>query len=80
MKNITVSVGEETHRLARIRAVELGASVSAPVRGYLSVNSPVSVNEDYPLGNILFELSHTENGWFNAVFKKIQEWRNELNR
>ena len=29
MKNITVSVDEETHRLARIRATELDTSVSA---------------------------------------------------
>ena len=35
MKNITVSVDEETHRLARIRAAELGTSVSALVRGCL---------------------------------------------
>ena len=36
MKNITVSVDEETHRLARIRAAEMGTSVSALVRGYLT--------------------------------------------
>ena len=35
MKNITVSVDEETHRLARIRAAELDTSVSALVREYL---------------------------------------------
>ena len=35
MKNITVSVDEETHRLARIRAAELDTSVSAMVRQYL---------------------------------------------
>ena len=35
MKNITVSVDEQTHRLARIRAVELDTSLSALVRGYL---------------------------------------------
>ena len=35
MKNITVSVDEETHRLARIRAAELDISVSALVREYL---------------------------------------------
>ena len=35
MKNITVSIDEETHRNARIRAAELGTSVSALVRGYL---------------------------------------------
>ena len=35
MKNITVSVDEETHRLARIRAAELDTSVSALVRDFL---------------------------------------------
>ena len=35
MKNITVSVDEETHRAARIRAAELGTAVSALVRNYL---------------------------------------------
>ncbi len=47
----------------------------------VSINDhPISVNDDYPLGNILFDLSHTEKEQFNAVFKKILEWRNELNR
>ncbi len=36
MRNITVSVDEETHRLARIRAAELDTSVSALVRDYLT--------------------------------------------
>ena len=40
MKNITVSVDEETHRIARIRAAELGTSVSALVRGYLRSLAP----------------------------------------
>ncbi len=35
MKNITVSIDEETYRLARIRAAELDTSVSALVRDYL---------------------------------------------
>ena len=35
MRNITVSVDEETHRLARIRAAELDTSVSALVREFL---------------------------------------------
>ena len=35
MRNITVSVDEETHRLARIRAAELDTSVSAIVRDFL---------------------------------------------
>ena len=36
MRNITVSIDEETHRRARVRAAELGMSLSALVRGYLS--------------------------------------------
>ena len=35
MKNITISVDEETHRLVHIRAAERDTSVSALVRGYL---------------------------------------------
>ena len=35
MKNITVAIDEETHRKARIRAAELGTSVSALVKAYL---------------------------------------------
>jgi plasmid stability protein len=35
MRNITVSVPEETYRRARIRAAELDTSVSALVRGFL---------------------------------------------
>lgn len=35
MKNITVSVDEETHRRARVRAAELDTSVSAVVRRFL---------------------------------------------
>ena len=35
MKNITVTVDDETYRRARIRAAELDTSVSALVRRYL---------------------------------------------
>ena len=35
MKNITVSVDEETYRRSRIKAGEIGTSVSALVRAYL---------------------------------------------
>lgn len=35
MKTITISVDEETYRLARIEAAERGTSVSALVRDYL---------------------------------------------
>lgn len=35
MRSITVSVDEETHRMAHLRAAELDTSVSALVRDYL---------------------------------------------
>ena len=35
MKNITVSVDDETYRLSRVKAAEAGTSVSALVREYL---------------------------------------------
>ena len=35
MKNIAVSLDEETYRLAHVRAAERGTSVSALVRAYL---------------------------------------------
>lgn len=35
MRNITVTVDDDTHRLARIRAAEMDTSVSALVRDYL---------------------------------------------
>lgn len=35
MKNVTVSLDDETHRRARIRAAELGTSLSALVKDYL---------------------------------------------
>ena len=35
MKNLTIALDDETHRAARIRAAELGTSVSAMVKAYL---------------------------------------------
>lgn len=35
MKRITVSIDDETHRLAKVKAAEKGTSVSAMVRDYL---------------------------------------------
>ncbi len=50
MKNITVSIDEETYRRARIRAAELGTSLSDLVRSYLSalVARPTSEAEVDP--------------------------------
>jgi plasmid stability protein len=36
MKNITVTVDDETYRIARIRAAELDTSVSAMVKAFLT--------------------------------------------
>ena len=36
MKNVTIALDDETHRIARIRAAELGTSLSALVKGYLN--------------------------------------------
>ena len=47
MKNITVSVDEETHRMTRIRAAELDTSVSALVREFLR-----SLARNRPVGSI----------------------------
>ena len=35
MKNVTISLDDETHRQARVRAAELGTSLSALVKDYL---------------------------------------------
>jgi hypothetical protein len=35
MKNVTIALDDETHRKARIRAAELGTSLSAMVKAYL---------------------------------------------
>jgi hypothetical protein len=36
MKNVTIAIDDETHRKARIRAAELGTSLSAMVKDYLN--------------------------------------------
>lgn len=35
MKNVTIALDDETHRTARIRAAEMGTSLSALVKAYL---------------------------------------------
>ena len=57
MKNITVSVDEETYRLSRIRAAEKGTSVSALVRGFLRdlVNSETAESRFERLTRLQYE-------------------------
>ena len=52
MRNITVSVDDDTYRRSRIRAAELDTSVSALVRGFLRNligDHTVGVREETPL-------------------------------
>ena len=49
MKNVTIAIDDETHRRARIRAAELGTSLSALVKGYL--NGLVS-GDEAPVGGV----------------------------
>ena len=49
MKNITLSIDEYTHRQARIRAAELGTSVSALVR--ICLNRLISEPPEEPVVN-----------------------------
>ena len=63
MKNITVSVDEETHRLSRIRAAELGTSVSALVRSYLkglACDEDLGAGDDRPASEKSIELRHRD--------------------
>jgi plasmid stability protein len=46
MKNVTIALDDETHRRARIRAAELGTSLSALVKDYLTT---LSGGEAYPM-------------------------------
>ncbi len=47
MKNVTIALDDETHRKARIRAAELGTSLSALVKDYLN---SVAKREPAPSG------------------------------
>ena len=52
MKTISVSVDDETHRLARIRAAETGTTVSAMMRNLLTALL------QSPLDDVQFETEH----------------------
>jgi hypothetical protein len=52
MKNVTITIDDETYRAARIRAAELGTSLSAMVKDYLqglTVESPVTAFREMPM-------------------------------
>jgi hypothetical protein len=52
MKNVTIAIDDETYRSARIRAAELGTSLSAMVKDYLqglAVEPPVTGVREMPM-------------------------------
>lgn len=46
MKNVTIALDDETHRKARIRAAELGTSLSALVKDYLASLSDTGESQE----------------------------------
>lgn len=46
MKNVTIAIDDETHRQARIRAAEMGTSLSALVKDYLNSLSNTSAPQE----------------------------------
>ena len=53
MKNVTIALDDETHRQARIRAAEMGTSLSALVKDYLNslsnTNAPQEGVHEMPM-------------------------------
>ena len=62
MKNVTIALDDETHRRARIRAAELGTSLSALVKDYLNALSAGGVPAAAPSGfrEMPMPYKHTE--------------------
>jgi len=52
MKNVTIALDDETHRLARIHAAEQGTSLSALVKTYLQALANGSSAVDQPLAGV----------------------------
>ena len=72
MKNITVSVDEETHRLARIRAAELDTSVSALVRDYLKALTDGGIDSSVPGRSNLVEETERRRRILRDIIKDIR--------
>ena len=75
MKNITVSVDEETHRLARIRAAELNTSVSALVRNYLRSLAGDRGDEAASISEVVETKRERRLRLLNKVFEEIRATR-----
>lgn len=68
MKNVTIALDDETHRKARIRAAELGTSLSALVKTYLAelTDAPASPNGVREMQAAFKQAEPVKNGppWF----------------
>ena len=60
MKNVTVALDDEVHRQARIRAAELGTSLSALVKGYLVGLAGESAPSTAGVREMTVPFKHTE--------------------
>jgi hypothetical protein len=77
MKNVTITIDDETYRAARIRAAELGTSLSAMVKDYLQgliVESPVTGVREMPMPYIAEPRANLSSGAFatKAVAKNLK--------
>ena len=79
MKNITVSIDEETHRAARIRAAELDTSVSALVRNYLMSLVGDRADGGAPRLEPVETERERRRRLLNAVFEDIRATRSGFN-
>ena len=80
MPNLLRSLSLFNRETQKYRSMHQSRDKDKRIKAIEAILRSFSDNGGYPLVNILSELSHTEKGQFNAVFKKILEWRNELNQ
>ena len=60
MKNVTIALDDETHRKARIRAAELGTSLSAMVKDYLNGLAADNVSAIGGVREMQIQFKHAE--------------------
>ena len=78
VKNITVSVDEETHRRARIRAAEMDTSISALVRNYLRSLARSRDEEAAPRSEFAETNRERRRRRLNELFEEIRATRSEF--
>ena len=78
MKNVTLSVDDETYRRARVAAAERNRSVSALVRGYLQSLSPVRAADTDRAARLFARLDRARG--FRAANRLTREAAHERKR